>query len=207
MNSSSGSLARRMSLEIRFSHQQWFRSSFFMALRFVWHSHEVFVANPCSGWQNSEKVESSWRALPHGWHFRLAVYPNGAVPEDEGFVSAFLWVRPPGMMQGKEWIFPGLQQLRWFTKGDVELGEAMTDLFTLSNSRPSIGRRYLVSHTTIRQRNYINDGKFRIVVQAAFLPVNSLAKSCRRRFFRRSQSSSRSYWPMARNFTWTRDSW
>ncbi|CAE7581464.1 NSR1 [Symbiodinium sp. CCMP2456] len=139
----------------------------------IWHSTEVFVENPCSGWANGTEVESSWKALPHGWQFRILVYPNGRLPEDQWFVSAFMYVRPPAMMQGKEWIFPNLQQMRWFTKDDFELYKNRTLPFTLSNSGDSVGYRKLVSHSTIRQKKWVTAGKLRIVCEAAFLPSNS----------------------------------
>ena len=98
------------------------------------------------------------------------VYPNGIWPEDEGFVSAYICVRPPAMLQGKEWIFPDLQQLRWFTKDDVELFKLTTFPYTLSTLNHFVGRSRLVSHNTIRQKKWVTAGKLRIVCEAAFLP-------------------------------------
>lgn len=139
----------------------------------IWHSVEVFVEDPRFGWKNNTKVVSSWKALPHGWQFKLVVYPNGIWPEDEGFVSAYICVRPPAMLQGKEWIFPDLQQLRWFTKDDVELFKLTTFPYTLSTLNHFVGRSRLVSHNTIRQKKWVTAGKLRIVCEAAFLPGNS----------------------------------
>ncbi|CAE7723903.1 chrng [Symbiodinium microadriaticum] len=136
----------------------------------IWHSVEVFVEDPRFGWKNNTKVVSSWKALPHGWQFKLVVYPNGIWPEDEGFVSAYICVRPPAMLQGKEWIFPDLQQLRWFTKDDVELFKLTTFPYTLSTLNHFVGRSRLVSHNTIRQKKWVTAGKLRIVCEAAFLP-------------------------------------
>ncbi|CAE7945248.1 hypothetical protein AK812_SmicGene30037 [Symbiodinium microadriaticum] len=142
---------------------------------FIWHSVEVFVENPCSGWENARKVASCWKALPHGWHFRVEVFPNGLSPEEEGFLSSFIGVRPPAMLEGKDWIFPDLQHVRFIIKGETALQSFVlsTSLDSpLRKSRRDYGFRRLVPHGTILRRNWVSAGKLCIVGEAAFLPVN-----------------------------------
>ena len=118
--------------------------------------------NPRVGWANTTNLASSWKALPHGWHFQLVVYPNGIRPGDRGFVSAAIRVRPPAQMRGKEWTFPELQQLRWFTNDDVKLAKTVTISRVLSNCRDAVHSLKLVSHATIVQKKWVIGGKFRI---------------------------------------------
>ena len=125
---------------------------------------------PHGGWANTTNLASSWKALPHGWHFQLVVYPNGIRAGDRGFVSAAIRVRPPAQMRGKEWTFPELQQLRWFTNDDVKLAKTVTISRVLSNCRDAVHSLKLVSHATIVQKKWVIGGKFRIVGEVAFLP-------------------------------------
>ncbi|CAE7465359.1 unnamed protein product, partial [Symbiodinium necroappetens] len=142
---------------------------------FIWHSVEVFVENPCSGWENATKVASCWKALPHGWHFRVEVFPNGLSPEEQGFVSGFIRVRPPATLEGKDWIFPELQRVRFIIKGETALQSLFlsTSLaYPLSKSHVDYGWPKLVPHYTLLQKKWVSAGKLRILGEAAFLPGN-----------------------------------
>ncbi|CAE7500417.1 NSR1 [Symbiodinium sp. CCMP2592] len=136
----------------------------------VWHSAEVFVDNPGVGWANTERVLSSWKALPHGWQFQLQVFPNGRRPDNQGFVSAGIRVRPPAMMRGKDWTFPELQQMRWLTNDDVRLAKLEALPGVLSKSRHCLLTPWLVSHARILQQKWVTGGKFRLVGEVALLP-------------------------------------
>lgn len=141
----------------------------------VWHSAEVIVTDPGRGWANGAKVESSWKFLPHGWYFRVEVHPNGRTGH-QGFVSVWIRVRPPAVMEGTDWIFPDLQRVRFLIKGRRKfhsLHSSRAPPCPVNKSHSAFGPQRLVSHETIRENNWLRDGKLRIVGEAAFLPVNS----------------------------------
>jgi len=140
----------------------------------VWYSAEVIVTNPGTGWANGAKVESSWKSLPHGWHFRVEVHPNGRA-EHQGFVSAWVRIRPPAVMEGADWVFPDLQRVRFLIKGPRKfhsLHSSKAPPCPFSKSQSAFGPPRLVSHDAIRENIWLRGGKLRIVGEAAFLPVN-----------------------------------